>query len=210
MVALRRGGRRGRADTGYRACTSRCTRRHQHRENHRSRPAGHSDAAVTTPPRSPHPPILFIPAQHPREPPTNRCDPGRACALDPGGQRSRGTRRGGHAQHSHPPDLDTTFARQGSPPIRRPETNPTVPPGVRASDSARRSCESGDPPWEIVGIQHRIHPAASGEPQPHSITTRHDDLLTQLSGPVAPVVVAAPGLVGVGVGQILLHPGRRR
>jgi len=55
MVALRRGGRRGRADTGYRACTSRCTRRHQHRENHRSRPAGHSDAAETTPPRSPHP-----------------------------------------------------------------------------------------------------------------------------------------------------------
>jgi len=120
MVALRRGGRRGRADTGYRACTSRCTRRHQHRENHRSRPAGHSDAAETTPPRSPHPPILFIRAQHPREPPTNRCDPGRARALDPGGQRNRGTRRGDHAQHSHlltstPPSPDKDHHRSGAP-----------------------------------------------------------------------------------------------
>ena len=84
--------------------------------------------ATAMPPRR-HPPILFIRAQHPREPPTNRCDPGRARPLDPGGQRSRGTRRGGHAQQSHlltwtPPSPDKDHHRSDG-----ARNQPHPPPG---------------------------------------------------------------------------------
>lgn len=168
----------------------------------------HSDADETTPPRSPraHDPI------HPRStPPGTTGQPVRSCAspsTESGGQRNRHTAGWPYPTQSSP-DLDNTFARQELPPIRRPKPIPPSPQGFVPA-TLLAGFVSGEPRRELVGVRHRIHTAASGEPQPHSIATRHDDLLTRLIGRVALLVVAAPGLVGVGVGQILLHPGRRR